>query len=74
MKMPDRPLRVTMVNKYYSPPHLGGVDSVVRTQSVGRFTWDRTAVATVAVYREAFRRWTELPAASHQTSGANSQE
>jgi len=33
--MPDRPLRVTMVNKYYSPPHLGGVETVVRTLSEG---------------------------------------
>jgi glycosyltransferase involved in cell wall biosynthesis len=31
----DRPLRVTMVNKYYSPPHLGGVETVVRTLSEG---------------------------------------
>ena len=35
MKMPDRPLRITMVNKYYSPPHLGGVETVVRTLSEG---------------------------------------
>src|SRR5665647_3107173 len=35
MKMPARPLRVTMVNKYYSPPHLGGVETVVRTLSEG---------------------------------------
>jgi len=35
MKTPDRPLRVTMVNKYYSPPHLGGVEMVVRTLSEG---------------------------------------
>ena len=35
MKLPDRPLRVTMVNKYYSPPHLGGVETVVRTLSEG---------------------------------------
>ncbi len=33
--MPDRPLRITMVNKYYSPPHLGGVEAVVRTLSEG---------------------------------------
>jgi glycosyltransferase involved in cell wall biosynthesis len=33
--MPDHPLRVTMVNKYYSPPHLGGVETVVRTLSEG---------------------------------------
>ncbi len=33
--MPSRPLRVTMVNKYYSPPHLGGVETVVRTLSEG---------------------------------------
>ena len=33
--MPARPLRVTMVNKYYSPPHLGGVETVVRTLSEG---------------------------------------
>jgi len=35
MKLPERPLRVTMVNKYYSPPHLGGVETVVRTLSEG---------------------------------------
>jgi rhamnosyl/mannosyltransferase len=35
MKLPPRPLRVTMVNKYYSPPHLGGVEAVVRTLSEG---------------------------------------
>jgi len=57
MKPPERSLRVTMVNKYYSPPHLGGVDSVVRTLSVGRFTWARTAAATVAVYHEALQHW-----------------
>ena len=28
-------MRVTMVNKYYSPPHLGGVEMVVRTLSEG---------------------------------------
>ncbi len=31
----DRPLRVTMVNKYYSPPHVGGVETIVRTLSEG---------------------------------------
>jgi len=31
----DRPLRVTMVNKYYYPPHLGGVETVVRDTSEG---------------------------------------
>jgi len=30
-----RPLRVTMVNKYYWPPHLGGVETVVRYLSEG---------------------------------------
>jgi glycosyltransferase involved in cell wall biosynthesis len=35
MKTPARPLRVTMVNKYYSPPHVGGVETVVRTLSEG---------------------------------------
>jgi len=35
MKALDHPLRVTMVNKYYSPPHLGGVENVVRTLSEG---------------------------------------
>ena len=28
-------MRVTMINKYYSPPHLGGVEMVVRTLSEG---------------------------------------
>ncbi len=32
---PPWPLRVTMVNKYYSPPHLGGVETVVRTLAEG---------------------------------------
>ena len=31
----DRPMRVTMVNKYYYPPHLGGVETVVRYLSEG---------------------------------------
>jgi rhamnosyl/mannosyltransferase len=31
----DRPMRVTMVNKYYYPPHLGGVETVVRDTSEG---------------------------------------
>lgn len=35
MPWSDRPLRVTMVNKYYSPPHLGGVETVVRNLSEG---------------------------------------
>jgi rhamnosyl/mannosyltransferase len=35
MNMSDRPLRVTMVNKYYWPPHLGGVEAVVRHLSEG---------------------------------------
>ena len=35
MSLPTRPLRVTMLNKYYSPPHLGGVETVVRTLSEG---------------------------------------
>jgi glycosyltransferase involved in cell wall biosynthesis len=34
MNTSDRPLRITMVNKYYSP-HLGGVETVVRTLSEG---------------------------------------
>ncbi len=33
--MIERELHVTMVNKYYSPPHLGGVETVVRTLSEG---------------------------------------
>ncbi len=31
----QQPLRVTMVNKYYWPPHLGGVETVVRYLSEG---------------------------------------
>jgi len=31
----DRAPRITMVNKYYSPPHLGGVETVVRYLSEG---------------------------------------
>ena len=33
--MAGRPPRVTMVNKYYAPPHLGGVEMVVRALSEG---------------------------------------
>jgi len=43
----DRAPRVTMVNKYYSPPHLGGVETVVRYLSEGlveRVGADVTAV------------------------------
>ena len=35
MPLPERPLRVTMVNKYYCPPHVGGVETVVRNLSEG---------------------------------------
>lgn len=35
MKPLQSTLRVLMVNKYYSPPHLGGVEMVVRTLSEG---------------------------------------
>ncbi len=35
MALPDRPLRVTMVNKYYYPPHLGGVETHLRDISEG---------------------------------------
>jgi rhamnosyl/mannosyltransferase len=35
MPLPDRPLRITMVNKYYYPPHLGGVETVVKNLSEG---------------------------------------
>ncbi len=35
MSPPDRPPRVVMVNKYYSPPHLGGVETVVRDLAEG---------------------------------------
>jgi len=35
MPLPDRPLRVTMVNKYYWPPHLGGVETHLRDISEG---------------------------------------
>jgi len=35
MKPLEHRLRVLMVNKYYSPPHLGGVEMVVRTLSEG---------------------------------------
>ncbi|MDO9173273.1 MAG: glycosyltransferase, partial [Actinomycetota bacterium] len=35
MPPPDSPLRVTMVNKYYYPPHLGGVETHLRDISEG---------------------------------------
>ena len=35
MQQLTHPMRVTMVNKYYWPPHLGGVETVVRYLSEG---------------------------------------
>ncbi|NTW28718.1 MAG: glycosyltransferase [Coriobacteriia bacterium] len=35
MPLPERPLRVTMVNKFYYPPHLGGVETHLRDISEG---------------------------------------
>jgi len=35
MPLPDHQLRVTMVNKYYWPPHLGGVETHLRDISEG---------------------------------------
>lgn len=43
----DRALRVTMVNKYYSPPHLGGVETVVRYLSEGLVAHAGTEVTAV---------------------------
>ena len=42
--MPERPLRVTMINKYYSPPHLGGVEAVVRALAEGLTEYAGAAV------------------------------
>jgi len=42
-------------------------------ERAAQFTWERTAAATVAVYREALQLHTELPGALHQASGASSQ-
>jgi len=47
MTVPSRPLRVTMVNKYYSPPHLGGVETVVRTLSEGLVEHDGAQVRAI---------------------------
>ena len=43
----DRPLRVTMVNKYYYPPHLGGVETVVRYLSEGLVEYAGAAVTAI---------------------------
>jgi glycosyltransferase involved in cell wall biosynthesis len=58
MKLPDRPLRVTMVNKYYSPPHLGGVETVVRNLSEG-LVEHAGARVRVLVSNEGHRRLEE---------------
>jgi rhamnosyl/mannosyltransferase len=43
----DRPLRVTMVNKHYYPPHLGGVETVVRNMSEGLVKYAGAQVTAV---------------------------
>jgi glycosyltransferase involved in cell wall biosynthesis len=55
VSLPKRPLRVTMVNKYYSPPHLGGVETVVRTLSEGLVEYAGARVRAV-VSNEGRRR------------------
>jgi glycosyltransferase involved in cell wall biosynthesis len=55
MPLPDRPLRVTMVNKYYSPPHLGGVETVVRNLSEG-FVAEKGASVRAIVCNEGPER------------------
>jgi glycosyltransferase involved in cell wall biosynthesis len=47
MPLPDRPMRVTMVNKYYYPPHLGGVETVVRNLSEGLVAETGAAVRAI---------------------------
>lgn len=47
--------RITMVNKYYSPPHLGGVETVVRYLSEGLVEYAGASV-TALVCNEARRR------------------
>jgi len=42
-------------------------------ERAAQFTWERTAAATAAMYREALQLHTELPGALHQASGASSQ-
>ncbi len=51
----DRQLRVTMVNKYYSPPHLGGVETVVRNLSEGLVEYAGAQVRAL-VSNEGLRR------------------
>jgi glycosyltransferase involved in cell wall biosynthesis len=43
----DRPMRVTMVNKYYWPPHIGGVETVVRYLSEGLVEHEGASVHAV---------------------------
>jgi glycosyltransferase involved in cell wall biosynthesis len=59
MNLPARPLRVTMVNKYYSPPHLGGVEMVVRTLAEGLVEHSRAHVR-VLVSNESRERAAEV--------------
>ena len=59
MPLPDRPMRVTMVNKYYYPPHLGGVETVVRNLSEGLVAETGAAVRAI-VCNEGTERVDEM--------------
>jgi len=60
----NRPVRVTMVNKYYSPPHLGGVETVVRYLSEG-LAERAGAQVTAVVCNESRARAEETIAGVH---------
>ncbi|HEY5548653.1 MAG TPA: glycosyltransferase [Coriobacteriia bacterium] len=58
-------MRVTMVNKYYSPPHLGGVETVVATLSAALAA--RGADVSALVANEAGSTVTEIIDGVHVT-------
>ena len=55
MPLPDRPMRVTMVNKYYWPPHLGGVETHLRDISEGLVEYSGAHVRAIVCNESAER-------------------
>ena len=55
MPLPDRPMRVTMVNKYYWPPHLGGVETHLRDISEGLVDYSGAQVRAIVCNESAER-------------------
>jgi glycosyltransferase involved in cell wall biosynthesis len=55
MPLPDRPMRITMVNKYYWPPHLGGVETHLRDISEGLVDYSGAQVRAIVCNESAER-------------------